>query len=187
MKEIVFLLEEESAKRMLEGLIPKIAPGLTFRCIPFEGKQDLERQLVRRIKYYCNNEAFFVVLRDCDSHPNCIALKNRLKDLCSKAGRPEALVRIACRELESFYLADLVAVEKGLGLTGLVRLQGKAKYRSPDTLGSPSRELSTLTGGRYQKVSGSTAIGPFLDIGNTRSASFKNLVSGIRRVAALLL
>lgn len=184
MKELVFLLEEPSAQAMLEGLLPRALPeGMAVRYIVFEGKQDLEKQLVRKIRGYRNPEARFIVLRDQDSHPDCLAIKTRLVGLCKEAGRPDALVRIACRELESFYLADLAAVEKGLALTGLVKHQTSRKYCSPDYLGSPSMELRTLTKGQYQKVGGSRAIGPWLDLGNTRSTSFRNLVAGIGRVA----
>lgn len=183
MRELVILLEEESAQAMLEGLLPRLMPeGIHLRCIPFQGKQDLEKQLVRKIRGYQNPEASFVVLRDLDSHADCKVLKARLATLCGQAGRPETLVRLACRELETFYLADLAAVEKGLGLSGLNRYQQNAKFRSPDHLGSPSKELSSLTKGRYQKVSGSRAIGPWLDLENVRSASFRNLVAGIRRI-----
>ncbi len=183
MRELVFLLEEESAKVMLDELLPRLIPGdIHHRCIPFQGKQDLEKQIVRKIRAYQNPEASFVILRDLDSHADCKALKTRLMTLCSEAGHPNSLVRIACRELETFYLADLAAVEKGLGLPGLKRYQQSAKFRSPDHLGSPSKELSSLTKGRYQKVSGSRAIGPWLDLENDRSASFRNLVAGIRRI-----
>ena len=42
MKELVFLLEEASAKAMLESLLPRILhPDIHTRLIPFEGKQDL--------------------------------------------------------------------------------------------------------------------------------------------------
>ena len=38
MKELVFLLEEESAKAMLESLLPRILhPDIRARFIPFEG------------------------------------------------------------------------------------------------------------------------------------------------------
>jgi hypothetical protein len=183
MMELVFLLEEASAQAMLEGLLPKILPpDMMPRYIPFEGKSDLEKQLVKKVRGYRNQEAQFIVVRDQDSHPDCKAVKAKLVNLCQEAGKPEALVRIVCRELESFYLADLAAVEKGLGLSGLAKLQGKQKFRNPDYLGSPSRELATLTKGRYQKVGGSRAIGPWLDPDNTRSDSFRNFVSGIRRI-----
>jgi len=96
-------------------------------------------------------------------------------------------VRIACRELETIYLADLRAVELATGLTGLARRQHVAKFRNPDRLGSPSAELTSLTGGAYQKVSSSRRIGEYLDLGNERSSTFRNLVRGIRRLEAELL
>ena len=50
---LVFLLEERSAKEMLDGLLPRILKGaVSYRCLVFEGKQDLERQLVQRIRHY---------------------------------------------------------------------------------------------------------------------------------------
>ncbi|WP_084630632.1 DUF4276 family protein [Desulfovibrio aminophilus] len=187
MKELVFLLEELSAQAMLEGLLPKLLPqDINPRFIPFEGKQDLEKQLAKKIKGYNNRYASFIILRDQDSHPDCIALKTRYVELCNEAGRPDALVRLACRELESYYLADLAAVEKGLNLHGLVKKQGREKYRNPDNLGSPSEELKRLTRGRYQKLSGSRAIGPHLDLENRRSASFRNLIDAIRRMVTQL-
>ena len=183
MKELVFLLEEPSAQDMLEGLLPRLLPAeLHFRCIPFEGKQDLERQLVRRIRGYQNADARFIVMRDLDNHPDCQELKARLLEKCRSTGKSGVtLIRLACRELESFYLADLAAVEAGLGINGLQKHQKNRKFRAPDVLGSPSAELRQLTKGAYQKRAGSRSIGRHLDPENTRSASFRNLVSGIRR------
>lgn len=189
MREIVFLLEEESAKAMLEGLLPRILhEDIRLRYIPFEGKQDLERQMVKRLRGYVNPHARFIVLRDQDSAPECRDIKARLVEFCLQAGQAaKSVVRIACRELESFYLADLLAVEQALGVKKLVRQQGSAKFRSPDHLGSPSKELAILTGGRYQKVSGSRAIGRYLDPDNERSLSFKNLIKSVRRMESELL
>lgn len=188
MKEIVFLLEEESAKAMLEGLLPRILDvQIRFRCIPFEGKQDLEKQLAKRIRGYKNPQARFIVLRDQDSQPDCHVLKQSLVGKCRESGKLEStLVRIACRELEAFYLADLRAVESGLKLAGLQKQQRKQKFRQPDLLGSPSTELAKLTKNNYQKISGSRTIGKYLDPENTRSPSFHNLIRGIRKHAAIL-
>ncbi len=94
------------------------------------------------------------------------------------------MVRIACRELETFYIADLAAVEAALGLANLARHQGTRKFRTPDAIASPSSELVRLTRGRYQKVGGSRAIGRYLDTENTRSPSFRALIAGIRRLAS---
>jgi len=184
MSELVFMLEEASAKAMLEGLLPKLLPDVIIpRFIVFEGKQDLEKQLVRKIRGYRNPDARFIVIRDQDANPECKAVKAKLTELCRQAGKPAALVRIACRELESFYLGDLAAVEQGLEINGLVRQQQNRLFREPDQLVSPSKELKTLSKGSYQKVSGSRAIGPHLDPENSRSISFHNLVTGIRRIA----
>lgn len=58
MRELVFLLEERSARVMLESLLPRLlSEGTRYRCIHFEGKQDLEKQLTRRIRGYQNERA----------------------------------------------------------------------------------------------------------------------------------
>ncbi|MDI6451446.1 DUF4276 family protein [Anaerobaca lacustris] len=184
MSELVFLLEEPSAQAMLEGLLPRLLPqGLPVRYIVFEGKSDLEAQLVRRLRYYRVPNARFVILRDKDV-ADCRQIKGGLVEKCQQARRHNALVRIACHELESWYLADLAAVERALEINGLAGKQDKSKYRTPDALVNPAQELSKLTGQRYQKVGGSRAIGPHLDLGNTRSRSFSVFVAGIRRLVA---
>ena len=184
MRELVFLLEERSAKALLDALLPRLLnEAIQFRCIPFEGKQDLERQLVRKIRAYQNDQARFIVLRDQDSHPDCSTVKRQLLDRCQAAGKADkCLVRIACTELETFYLADLQAVEQALQLKGLVQKQENKKFRAPDRLGNPSKELKTLTGRRYEKVAGSSAIGKYLSLDNERSPSFRHLVAGIQRM-----
>lgn len=184
MMELVFLLEEPSAKAMLESLLPRmLSSGITFRCIPFEGKQDLEKQLSRKIRAYQNHSARFIVLRDQDSHPNCVQVKQRLLELCRASGKADqCIVRIACTELETFYLADLSAVERALGIHGLARKQQSRKFRAPDALGSPSKELRVLTHGRYEKVAGSRAIGRHLSLDNLRSPSYHNFLTAIRRM-----
>ena len=97
------------------------------------------------------------------------------------------MVRIACKELEAYYLADLSAVEQALEVKGLVAKQQTEKFRMPDRLGSPSRELKTLTHDRYEKVAGSRKLGQYLRLDNERSPSFRNLIGGIRRMESELL
>ena len=119
--------------------------------------------------------------RDQDSTPDCTVVKAKLLRLCAQAGRQAVgLVRIACHELESFYLADLRAVEVALGLTGLVRQQNNARFQTTDRVWNPSRELAKLSQRVHQKVSGSRLLGPHSDFGNDRSASFKSLIAGVR-------
>jgi hypothetical protein len=181
-KELVFLLEEGSAKALLQAILPSLTRTQS-RFIVFEGKQDLHRQLERKLRGYLNPKARFIVLQDQDA-TDCRKLKKSLALLCSRARKPETIVRIACRELESFYLGDLRAVESGLGLTGLARWQNRAKYRDPDRLHAPSRELARLTEYGYQKIAGSRAIAPHLDLESPRSRSFYHLLQAIRKAGA---
>ena len=184
-QEVVFFLEERSAEALLSTVVPRLLPdSAPFRCIVFEGKQDLDRSLVRRMKRYLNSGARFVVLRDQDLG-NCKEIKEALRGKCGEAGRPEAVVRIICRELESWYLVDLPAVERGLERRGLSQLQRKRIYRSPDTIPAPSKELARLVPS-YQKISGSRLIGPHLDLCNERSASFACFVKTLRDMAKSL-
>ncbi len=189
MKELVFLLEEASAEAMLQSLLPRILhPDIQPRLIPFEGKQDLERQMCHRLRGYLNPQTRFIVLRDQDSSPDCKDVKAKLTNRCQQTGQAgKTLVRIACRELESFYLADLKAVAQALSMEKLSTHQSKAKFRRPDAIVNPSKELIALTKGEYQKVSGSRAIGKFLDPTNNRSPSFYNLIQGILRMQEELL
>lgn len=182
MRTLVIFTEEMSAKVMLESLLPRLLPeGTPLVCIPFEGKQDLEKQLPIKLKGWRRPDTEFVVLRDQDSG-DCRDIKNDLVELCSKAGKPNALVRIACRELESWYFGDLEAVEAGLGIDGLVPLQGRARYRQPDSIHAPARELKQVTRNSYQKVRGSRLIGRHLRLDNTRSRSFMNFIEGVCKV-----
>ena len=80
MREIVFCLEELSARRFLESLLVRINPeSVPVRYIVFEGKQDLESQLARRLKGYRNSDATFIVMRDQDGTPDCRAVRQSLR------------------------------------------------------------------------------------------------------------
>lgn len=186
MRSLVFFLEEPSARAFLEQFVPRILPEaeVVTRYIVFEGKQDMDKRLLRRMRGWLEPDSLFVVLRDQDSS-DCVQLKNRLLQTCREAGRAaQTLVRIACRELESWYLGDLAAVERGLGVQGLSRQQGKRKFRNPDHLGSPSQELLKLTSQRYQKVRDSRALGKELglDLATNQSASFRAFLVGMREL-----
>lgn len=169
---------------MLEGLLPRLLPpGMRVRYIEFQGKQDMEKNLNRKLRGWLAPECAFVVLRDQDNG-DCREIKQRLLNMCpADPGKP-VLVRIACHELESYYLGDLAAVERGLDARGVSRRQRSAPCRDPDSVPNPVQILGTLTGQKYQKVLGSRAIGPHLDTENNTSRSFQALVSGIRRLIA---
>lgn len=183
MMTLVFCLEEKSAKEMLQGILPKLLPEhVAPRFIVFDGKQDLEKQLVHKMKHWNKPDSRFIVMRDQDAG-DCRKIKDNLLKKCHEAGKPDAVVRIACHELESFYLGDLKAVEQGLELTNLAKLQNSKKYREPDNLANAAQELLRLTK-NYDKVSGSRAIGKHLHLDGNCSRSFTVLVKAIRDIVA---
>lgn len=179
---LVFLLEEPSMQLCLESLLPKILPeSVSFICIKHQGKSDLEKSIPKKLRGWNIPDSKFIIVRDQDSG-DCVTIKNNLIQLCQRAGKNADLIRIACRELESWFLGDLAAVEKAFHKNGLSRLQAKNKFRNPDRLGSPSRELLTLIP-QYQKKSGAKKIAPHLSIQNNKSHSFNVFVSGVVRIS----
>jgi len=186
MKCLVCMLEELSAKEMLMGVLSKILPEGEFdlRFVTFEGKQDLEKQIERKLRSWQRPETFFLVMRDQDAG-DCHVIKKSLRAKVLSGGRlRNTCIRIACRELESFYLGDLAAVESGLSVQGLSRLQ--RKISNPDSRTDPSKELEKLTKGKYSKVSGSRAIAPHLRLdGSNNSHSFNVLVEGVKSLTGV--
>lgn len=184
MKTIVFFLEGPSEKEMLLSLLPKLIPeDMAVRCLVFRGKQDLEKNLVRRLRGWQQPDSVFIVMRDQDAG-DCHRIKAGLVALCRESNKAGVLVRIACREMESFFLGDLAAVEQGLGVKRLRDKQRTRKFRNPDNLANPAAELMKLTGKHYDKLSGARAIGPHLNIERNRSHSFNILVDGIRKLVS---
>lgn len=181
MKHVVFLLEEPSAKDLLRGLEPKLLPkGMEVFYLVFEGKQDLEKQLVRKLRGWQRPDALFVVLRDQDA-ADCRAVKARLAQLASESGCSSVLVRVACRELESWILGDWQAVAQAFDRSTLMKQARKEKYRNPDRLRRPVEDLRKFIP-TYQKRDGARRVGPLLEPERNQSPSFRAFWSGVRKL-----
>ena len=101
MNELVFLLEEPSIIEVLRVLVPGLVPDhVICRFVPHEGKSDLERSIPRKLRAWRTPGVRFVVVRDKDQG-DCHVVKDKLLELCRKAGRPDTLVRIVCHHLEA--------------------------------------------------------------------------------------
>ncbi len=170
MKTLVCLLEEKSAKAMLEIILPKLLFNINFKYITFSGKQDLLKNIRLKLKNYRTPETVFLIMCDKDSQ-DCRMLKRKIEQ--SIPAHKKAKIRIACHELESFYLGDLQAVDKAFGLN-LARYQKTTKYRNPDDLiVKPAEKLKILTQEKYQKIQGSRLIAQHLKLDNSnQSVSF---------------
>ena len=177
---LIFLLEELSMKEVLDILLPHILPeNVDFKTIPHSGKSDLRRSIPHKLKAWRQPDTKFVIVQDQDS-ADCIKLKQDLLELAKPSGR-EVLVRIACKELESWYFGDLSAVSKAYGkdITGLSR---KQKYRVPDCLNNPKEELRKLFP-KHQQLDGARKIAVHMDIAQNTSESFRFFVSGVKAFA----
>lgn len=182
MKTLVCFVEGPSDAALLTCLLPKLLPAdMTVQYQVFQGKQDMEHHLFSRMRNWRTPDSLFVVIRDQDAG-DCRSIKEKLAELCRESGRTGWLVRIACRELESFFLGDLAAVETGLETSGLRNRQNQRKFRNPDALGNPAEELERLIGRRYNKLADARAIAPHLDLERNTSRSFNALISGIRKL-----
>jgi hypothetical protein len=178
MGKLVFLLEERSMKVLLDGILPRLFPGIQFLCIPHEGKQDLEKSIPRKLRAWKEPGVRFVVVRDNDN-VDCISLKESLLELCKDAGRTDSLVRIACQELEAWYFGEPQSLAAAYNRPELAQIGNRARYREPDSMHKPSEELSKLIP-EFQKVSGARRMSEFLQCANNSSPSFQVFYQGIR-------
>ena len=180
MKTLVFLLEGRAERVFLEGFLPRVFPAIADpeRFAPpiyvtFEGKHDLQDELCRKIRGWNTPNSVFIVLQDQDRE-DCRVAKKRLLLECANARKQTAsVVRIACRELENWYLGDLVAVGTVYGVN-LENHHKKALFHDIDKLFG-SHELKKITRQQYAKIDGSRRIARHIntDYSQNRSTSFK--------------
>jgi hypothetical protein len=177
MNRLVFLLEERSMKTLLEGLLPRLVPGIPFICVPHEGKQDLEKSIPRKLRAWKEPGVRFVVVRDNDGG-DCYDLKKRLLALCAESGRRDTLVRLACQELEAWYFGEISALAAAFDNDGLKGIEKRARYRDPDAIHQPSRELFRLIP-EFQKVSGARRMARYLSRNGNSSRSFQVFMDAV--------
>lgn len=185
MKHLVFLLEEPSAKDFLEAVVPRLIPDdVVLRFLVFEGKSDLENSITPKLQGWRLPNSAFVIVRDQDAG-QCKVIKKRLLRLASNSLKTRFLVRIACRELESWILGDWGAVAQAFQEPHLASYSKKAAYRNPDELANPVDELRKFIPG-YQKRDGARRVGPLVDFGRNQSNSFRVFCEGVRTLASSL-
>lgn len=183
---LIFLLEEPSMKALLDGLLPRLFPGMKpdvhFKCVPHQGKSDLDASVRKKLSAWRVPHDRFVVVRDNDNAlPTDI--KARYLHICATANRPDTLIRLVCQELESWYLGDLQAFSEAFSSPRLNTPSLKKRFADPDVWKKPSREVERLVP-TFQKVSGARAMSSVLMDGRNRSKSFQVFVNGVRRVAS---
>ena len=176
---IVFLLEEPSMEAFLNVILPEILGDEPFMLISHEGKGDLLKSIPIKLKGWPKADTGFVIVHDQDAN-DCVLLKKKILEIC-KPYKRKVLVRIVCRELESWYFGDISAVEAAYGKS-LNKLRNNKKYRVPDEIPDPKaallKALPELT-----QIDGAKRIAKHMEIDRNTSYSFHVLVDGIRDFA----
>ncbi len=180
---LVFMLEEESAKSFLEVLLPKILPSCV-RCtlIPHQGKSDLQKSIPKKLRAWSDPNSFFVILHDQDGN-NCVDLKNQLQKICHLTSRYSPLICIACHELEAWYFGDLDALQKAFPGFCAKKYRNKARFRIPDDIVQPAKVLEKEKKIRgFGKVYAAQKVSKYMDIKRNRSNSFQYMVKSIENL-----
>jgi len=182
--ELEFLVEEQSMKLFLEGLLPKVLPDPFYLyentfIRPHQGKQDLQRSIPIKAKALSNKNSsvLIVVIHDQDSN-NCKLLKKDLVTLCKKGTCPY-LVCIACRELEAWYIGDVDALGKIYLNFKPKKYRDKKLFKNPDNC-QASEELKKVIPD-FKKGYAAQHIASQMTISQNTSASFKHFISGLEK------
>jgi len=186
MVRLDFLLEELSMESFLKGFLPKVLPdgyvyNQNYFLHPHQGKSDLLKSIPAKIKIDYGETTVFVILHDQDSN-NCIDLKNKIQQICQTNCRDgnRCLVRIVCRELESWYFGDLDAIEQAFPKFKANKYKNKSKFRNPDSINAADEMMKILP--EFQKNKGAKLLSQYIDVSNNRSNSFKQFVTGLQRI-----
>jgi len=185
MGRIEILVEEPSMEECLKEVLPKIVPvgwimEENYFIRKHQGKSDLQKSIHSKVRVFDNwhEPAALIILHDQDS-ADCKILKEDLSERCGGHSIP-ILIRIVCRELESWYLGDLLAVEKAYPNFKSIKYKRKATFRNPDLLNAKDKLKKILP--EYKEIASSREISKFMDVEQNRSISFNNFVSGIQTI-----
>jgi hypothetical protein len=192
---LVFLLEDLSMKYFLEEFFkkffPKLSNGQDYHPIPHEGFTDLKHSIPRKLRSW-KKGAQFIILRDNDGDNSsqttdlCLKRKQELAKICEESGHPNALIRIACQELEAWYLGDLTTVAKVYqkDINKLKRTIGSQKLKSPDSYPDPKKILEKLIP-EFQATQAARKLGGPISLNRSEntSISFQVFVRGVLKLA----
>jgi hypothetical protein len=177
--------EEKSMENFLRELLPRILPvhlELDKNCFirPHEGKDDLRKSLRRKVMAFPHfpKPIKLLVIHDQDSN-DCGKLKEELVSICPDLKKEDFLIRIACKELENWYLGDLRSIELVYPDSKASQLINKSKFRNPDSLNGADEVLKLTS--KFSKSHASRELGKIISLTENRSVSFNHLISGVSK------
>jgi hypothetical protein len=183
---VEILVEEPSMSHVLSNVLPKVLPEgyeLNRNCFIriFDGKQDLQKHIPQKVRAYKNfsQPVKLIIIQDKDSN-DCIQLKQQIRQLIvdNNPTIPH-LIRIACTELESWYIGDMAAIEKIYPKFKAARHVNKAKFRNPDACNAYDEIRQLIPS--FQKGYASKNIPQYFNVDQNKSLSFNHLINGIQQ------
>ncbi|BBM88895.1 hypothetical protein COTS27_00582 [Spirochaetota bacterium] len=189
-KKLVCFVEGASDQKFLKILIKNIKGKSNKKtkidCLSLGSYGKLKSKIKKRIQNMQSSDNNFLIMIDQDKS-DCRERKNEISQevkIDKNKRATKVKIRVACRQLESFYLGDLNAVKEGLNIRSKKLLQRKTKkpFSNPDDITNPLEELKKLTGSKSKNIL-SKAITPYLKIdGTNKSHSFNVLVTAIEHL-----
>lgn len=189
MARIEILVEEPSMKEVLSVILPKILPtnwvlDENYFIRSHEGKSDLQKSIPQKIKVFSkyHEPAGIIILQDQDSN-DCKILKNKLKEICFQNGDCKVLIRIVCKELESWYLGDMQAIKEAYPNFKIDKYINKKKFREPDIMNNAAEEVEKILP-EFKKINSAKLISQYLDVvdglkNKNKSESYKQFIKGV--------
>jgi len=195
----IFLVEEQSMEEFLRAWLPRFLPATCmYRIHSHRGKDDLFDKLEARLRSYSawreeGRRIFVLVDRDND---DCRELKQKIEKTAAAVkmktrravGRSEwdLVSRIAIEELEAWYFGDWEAVRRAFPRVPS-RIPASAPYRDPDGITGGTWEAFErvmMRAGYFKtglrKTEAAKAIGKNIELGRSRSKSFRLLASALQ-------
>ncbi|MFN9302294.1 MAG: hypothetical protein ACK6DA_05925 [Candidatus Kapaibacterium sp.] len=190
MKTLHIFTEEQSAKNVFETIVPPLLPdGVTLRVYQHQGKQDLEKAIVTAIPSISKIPGSVILITQDQDNEDCKVVKKKIVDLLDNKCVCIYFVRIVCRELESWFLGDLRAIQKAYPRFKHENYINRTDFKNVDAISKPNNYLLIIIpeySGREKlpKLEASERISKCLDIHNNTSESFNQTLSAIRRLIA---
>jgi hypothetical protein len=188
MIELHVFTEEPSIKNVFDALLPQILPeDVSFVVHPHQGKQDLEKALCSTIPSISKIPNVKILITRDQDEDDCKILKNKLLSIVDKKCSCDYFVRIVCKELESWFLGDLRAIEKAYPRFDKQRYVSKPQFRNVDNIRKPSEYLKTILPNYASrtilpKLETSKNIAAYMDINNNTSTSFNHTINAIKKL-----
>ncbi|HOZ47193.1 MAG TPA: DUF4276 family protein [Candidatus Hydrogenedentes bacterium] len=196
--ELVFLVEEETARIVLDAIVPRIVGDIPFHVHCSRGKQDLLRKLPHRLAAYQSmpSDATCVVVLIDEDRQDCHVLKATLEEHALKAGfatkssrreeRFRVLNRIAVEELEAWFFGDIEALTSAYPHVPRT-LHLKRGLRDPDAIKGGTWEAlervlmkAGYHKGGLQKIRAAREVTAYMDPARNQSHSFQVFMDGLR-------